>query len=133
MAGKVKPRRGLVSVGLLPDPVAGRLVVADPEIPIGILRAERRIRAARAVRATDASRVAPDDLRVVPAVLPRRTGVRRVVVVGHFARPGGDHALRIERPRRSVRRDVLSAHAAARVVGVVAAIRPRLRDGSGVA
>src|SRR5712664_975912 len=116
------------SVGFPADHVAGRLVVADPEVPVGRLRAERRVGVAEPMRASGADGVAPDDLRVVAAVLSRSAGVVRVVVVAHLARPGAHHVGNSPPPRRSAGGDVLAAGPPAGVVLIVAVVGPPLRD-----
>src|SRR5207245_8907638 len=77
-------------VRLLPDPVARRLVVADPEVPASARgRRERPVDGADAVRASGAQRVAPDELRVLAALLAGTAGLRSVVVCLHLAGTGG--------------------------------------------
>src|SRR5436309_1627658 len=121
------------SVWFLPDPVARRLVVADPEVPASARgRRERPVDGADAVRASGAQRVAPDELRVMAALLAGSAGVRRVVVVLHLAGPGGDDVRR--RPMAGWRAggDVLAALTPAGVVLIVAAGGPGLRNSSRV-
>src|SRR2546428_8768478 len=92
---------------LLADPVAGRLVVADPEVPTaGWRRRERPVRVADLVRASDADAVAPDQLRVVPALLSGGAGIRRVVVILRLARPRPHDVARRPLAGRSAGADV---------------------------
>src|SRR5256886_13950739 len=116
------------SVRPLPDDVAGRLVVADPEVPVGVLRAERRVDRAGLTRAAGANAVAPHDLRVVAAVLAGVARVLGVVVEARLARPGG-HGVRDGGARRRACGDVLATVSASRVVLVGAPVGPVLRDG----
>src|SRR5207245_5532803 len=121
------------SVRLLPDAVARRLVVADPEVPTARRgRRERPVRVADLVRASDADAVAPDELRVVAALLSRSTGVRGVVVVLRLARPRRHDVARRPVAGRRAGRDVLAALTAPRIVLIRAAIGPRLRHARGV-
>src|SRR5256712_11470454 len=118
---------------LLADPVAGRLVVADPEVPTaGWRRRERPVRVADLVRASDADAVAPDQRRVVPALLSGGAGIRRVVVILRLARPRRHDVARRPVAGRSAGGDVLAALTAPRIVLIKAAIGPRLRDARGV-
>src|SRR5439155_18133877 len=120
-------------IGLLPDPVARRLVVADPEVPASAgRRRERPVDGADAVRASSAQCVAPDELRVMAALLSGRAGVRRVVVVLHLAGPGGDDVRRPPMAGWRAGGDVLAALTPAGVVLIVAAGGPGLRNSSRV-
>jgi len=126
-----RTRRRISLVRLLPDPIARRLVVADPEVPASARRRrERPVDGADAVRASGAQRVAPDELRVMAALLAGSAGVRRVVVVLHLAGPGGDHVRRRPMSRWGAGGDVLAALTPAGIVLVVAAGSPGLRNRS---
>src|SRR5207245_733523 len=119
------------SVGSAAHEVAGRLVIADPEVPRRKLRSEGRVGLASPARAADPLRVAPDHLRVMATLLPGGAAIARVVVILRLARPGGGCVREGPPVCRGAGRDVLATVAASRVVLVHAAVRPRLRHGGG--